>query len=154
MICKNLRWVLALVLASNLAVIAPGTLLAGQPGNASQHSWNSPTTTPIKHVIVIFQENVSFDHYFATTPSLRIPTASPVSSLATALYSPLPRSTASPATSSPTTPILPIPFALIAARLPAAIRTTTTVRNSPPSIRTSWTTSPPPSASARALSAM
>ncbi|HEY0745396.1 MAG TPA: alkaline phosphatase family protein [Steroidobacteraceae bacterium] len=27
-----------------------------------------PTTTPIKHVIVIFQENVSFDHYFATYP--------------------------------------------------------------------------------------
>jgi phospholipase C len=26
------------------------------------------TTTPIKHVIVIFQENVSFDHYFGTYP--------------------------------------------------------------------------------------
>jgi len=27
-----------------------------------------PTTTPIQHVVVIFQENVSFDHYFATYP--------------------------------------------------------------------------------------
>jgi len=27
------------------------------------------TTTPIKHVVVIFQENVSFDHYFATYPN-------------------------------------------------------------------------------------
>jgi len=27
-----------------------------------------PTSTPIKHVVVIFQENVSFDHYFATYP--------------------------------------------------------------------------------------
>jgi phospholipase C len=27
------------------------------------------TTTPIKHVIVLFQENVSFDHYFATYPN-------------------------------------------------------------------------------------
>src|ERR1700685_2072525 len=26
-------------------------------------------TTPIKHVVVIFQENVSFDHYFATYPN-------------------------------------------------------------------------------------
>jgi len=26
------------------------------------------TATPIKHVVVIFQENVSFDHYFATYP--------------------------------------------------------------------------------------
>src|SRR5579875_2232871 len=28
-----------------------------------------PTTTPIEHVVVIFQENVSFDHYFATYPN-------------------------------------------------------------------------------------
>jgi phospholipase C len=27
------------------------------------------TKTPIKHVIVLFQENVSFDHYFATYPN-------------------------------------------------------------------------------------
>ncbi len=27
------------------------------------------TTTPIKHLVVIFQENVSFDHYFATYPN-------------------------------------------------------------------------------------
>ena len=26
------------------------------------------TTTPIKHLIVIFQENISFDHYFGTYP--------------------------------------------------------------------------------------
>src|SRR5450432_2316588 len=32
---------------------------------------NAPTVataTPIQHVVVIFQENVSFDHYFATYP--------------------------------------------------------------------------------------
>ena len=27
-----------------------------------------PATTPIRHLVVIFQENVSFDHYFATYP--------------------------------------------------------------------------------------
>lgn len=27
-----------------------------------------PTSTPIKHVVVIFQENISFDHYFGTYP--------------------------------------------------------------------------------------
>jgi phospholipase C len=27
------------------------------------------TTTPIKHVVVIFDENVSFDHYFGTYPN-------------------------------------------------------------------------------------
>jgi phospholipase C len=29
----------------------------------------STTTTPIKHLVVIFQENVSFDHYFGTYPN-------------------------------------------------------------------------------------
>src|SRR5262245_45103855 len=28
----------------------------------------SQTATPIKHLVVIFQENVSFDHYFGTYP--------------------------------------------------------------------------------------
>ncbi|MFL6399892.1 MAG: phospholipase C [Nitrososphaeraceae archaeon] len=29
---------------------------------------NPPTATPIKHLVVIYQENVAFDHYFATYP--------------------------------------------------------------------------------------
>jgi phospholipase C len=29
----------------------------------------APTTTPIKYVVVIFQENNSFDHYFGTYPN-------------------------------------------------------------------------------------
>src|SRR4030081_3035410 len=35
------------------------------------------TTTPIKHVVIIFQENVSFDHYFATYPYATNPGAEP-----------------------------------------------------------------------------
>jgi len=31
------------------------------------------TATPIKHVVVIYQENVSFDHYFATYPNATNP---------------------------------------------------------------------------------
>jgi phospholipase C len=31
------------------------------------------TTTPIKHLVVIFQENTSFDHYFATYPNAANP---------------------------------------------------------------------------------
>jgi phospholipase C len=34
----------------------------------ARHEGDAPTTTPIKHVVVIFQENVSFDHYFGTYP--------------------------------------------------------------------------------------
>ena len=35
------------------------------------------TTYPISHVVVIFQENVSFDHYFATYPSAMNPVGEP-----------------------------------------------------------------------------
>src|ERR1051325_3263402 len=31
-------------------------------------AWLAAQNTPIQHVVVIFQENVSFDHYFATYP--------------------------------------------------------------------------------------
>jgi phospholipase C len=35
------------------------------------------TTTPIQHVVIIFQENVSFDHYFATYPNALNPAGEP-----------------------------------------------------------------------------
>ncbi|GHO47742.1 alkaline phosphatase family protein [Ktedonospora formicarum] len=37
----------------------------------------SLTSTPIKHVVVIFQENVSFDHYFGTYPNATNPAGEP-----------------------------------------------------------------------------
>jgi phospholipase C len=36
-----------------------------------------PTTTPIQHLVVIFQENVSFDHYFGTYPNAPNPAGEP-----------------------------------------------------------------------------
>ncbi|MBO0663481.1 alkaline phosphatase family protein [Jiella sp. MQZ9-1] len=35
------------------------------------------TRTPIKHLVVVFQENVSFDHYFATYPHAANPAGEP-----------------------------------------------------------------------------
>ena len=35
------------------------------------------TATPIKHLVVIFQENVSFDHYFGTYPNATNPAGEP-----------------------------------------------------------------------------
>src|ERR1700757_2322076 len=40
----------------------------GAPPQATGRHWTGGTATPIKHVVVIFQENVSFDHYFGTYP--------------------------------------------------------------------------------------
>ena len=51
-----------------IAGIVGPLLIAGQivgPVAASAQS----TATPIKHLVVIFQENVSFDHYFGTYPN-------------------------------------------------------------------------------------
>ena len=44
---------------------------------AVQPSVAASTTTPIQHVVVIFQENVSFDHYFATYPAALNPSGEP-----------------------------------------------------------------------------
>jgi phospholipase C len=38
---------------------------------------DTPTATPIKHLVVIFQENVSFDHYFGTYPVAQNPSGEP-----------------------------------------------------------------------------
>jgi phospholipase C len=37
-----------------------------------------PTITPIKHLVVIFNENISFDHYFGTYPNALNPAGEPV----------------------------------------------------------------------------
>ncbi|HME71609.1 MAG TPA: alkaline phosphatase family protein [Myxococcota bacterium] len=49
--------------------------LSGAPGHAGQKS--SETATPIRHLVVIFQENVSFDHYFGTYPNAQNPPGEP-----------------------------------------------------------------------------
>jgi phospholipase C len=67
MIRKYLRWIAAVALATNLAV-PPASVMAG-PKDKKTGSAGSSTTTPIKHLVVIFQENVSFDHYFGTYPN-------------------------------------------------------------------------------------
>ena len=47
-----------------------GTSLAGDRGEPD-------TASPIEHLVIIFQENVSFDHYFATYPVALNPTGEP-----------------------------------------------------------------------------
>ncbi len=53
-------------LLSGLA--AATLLLAGRSTLLAEDGDDGHTRTPVKHVVVIFQENVSFDHYFATYP--------------------------------------------------------------------------------------
>jgi phospholipase C len=52
-----------------------GMLLSSRPAFAQSSS--ATTITPIKHLVVIFQENVSFDHYFGTYPVATNPEGEP-----------------------------------------------------------------------------
>lgn len=61
--------------AAMSALLVVGTFPT--PGYAASHDSGEPTATPIKHLVVIFQENVSFDHYFATYPYATNPAGEP-----------------------------------------------------------------------------
>src|ERR1700723_1352669 len=70
-----MRKVLATLLTGvllNPAMVA-GAPLPGNPGNGNE----GRTATPIKHLVVIFQENISFDHYFGTYPKAFNPAGQP-----------------------------------------------------------------------------
>jgi len=56
-------------------------LVGGASAVADDHDrddFHSENKTPIKHLVVIFQENISYDHYFGTYPSaLNLPGETP-----------------------------------------------------------------------------
>ena len=68
-------------LAATLTVAMTLGPLARAYAAPAAHSGNAPTagrtSTPIKHLVIIFQENVSFDHYFGTYPNALNPRGEP-----------------------------------------------------------------------------
>ncbi len=55
---------------NSVAACVAATFIFSLPCHAAaSDSASSPTATPVKHLVVIFDENVSFDHYFATYPN-------------------------------------------------------------------------------------
>ncbi len=67
--CRRLMVLAAL----GLGVMQAGIALA----NGTSDDAMVKTATPIKHLVVIFQENVSFDHYFGTYPNVANPAGEP-----------------------------------------------------------------------------
>ena len=57
-------WRTSLLASTFLNLVAASALAGG-------------TTTPIEHVVIIFQENISFDHYFGTYPRAANPPGEP-----------------------------------------------------------------------------
>ncbi len=68
------RKTMALLLALTTA-LGPTLMPAFATSNSKPK--DAPTATPIKHLVVIFQENVSFDHYFGTYPAATNPAGEP-----------------------------------------------------------------------------
>jgi phospholipase C len=61
-----------------LGVVGATSVAAADGSHAAQRgSQQSSTATPIKHLVVIFDENVSFDHYFGTYPFAANPAGEP-----------------------------------------------------------------------------
>jgi phospholipase C len=68
---RSFRSLLAVAAAGGLC-LAGGMAAIAAPAfgaSAAHPSAGGGTATPIQHLVVIFQENVSFDHYFATYPN-------------------------------------------------------------------------------------
>lgn len=62
------------VLATFLTgLILNPVMVAANPGSGG----GNKTATPIKHIVIIFQENISFDHYFGTYPVATNPKGEP-----------------------------------------------------------------------------
>ena len=79
-----IRKLAALSLTSTLILGGCGQgAVSTPPGNGNANTTPTPTVTPttssavIKHVVVIFGENVSFDHYFGTYPLATNPVGEP-----------------------------------------------------------------------------
>ena len=54
---------------ATIAVVPFQLSQAASAGTRQASPAKVPTTSPIKHLVVIYQENVSFDHYFGTYPN-------------------------------------------------------------------------------------
>jgi phospholipase C len=72
---RNLLRQLPATLGAAAVVSCAGSAALAQ--SPSYHSGDYETATPIRHLVVIYDENVSFDHYFATYPMATNPSGEP-----------------------------------------------------------------------------
>jgi phospholipase C len=69
---RRIRWILPILAAAGAVAVGVAAAGSSQAGPRDE-----PGATPIKHLVVIFQENVSFDHYFGTYPNAANPPGEP-----------------------------------------------------------------------------
>ncbi|HLZ60838.1 MAG TPA: alkaline phosphatase family protein [Ktedonosporobacter sp.] len=74
---KLLSRLLSLLMGTLVVVLASAGVAQAAANGSNQQGNAANTKTPIEHIVVIFQENVSFDHYFATYPKAQNPAGEP-----------------------------------------------------------------------------
>src|SRR5208282_4674762 len=81
--CKRVRKIMRQFLSATLMAVMTFAPLMDAPAAAAANpatvraTAQRPTATPIKHLVVIFNENISFDHYFGTYPNATNPAGEP-----------------------------------------------------------------------------
>ncbi|MBV9559133.1 MAG: alkaline phosphatase family protein [Bradyrhizobium sp.] len=71
-----MRLPISLGLVSSLALLVGGASAVAD--DYDHDNFRNDTRTPIKHLVVIFQENISYDHYFGTYPkAMNLPGETP-----------------------------------------------------------------------------
>jgi phospholipase C len=68
---------LLISIAVVFSLVSSGTLASVKAATAAASATSTNAKTPIKHIVVLFQENVSFDHYFGTYPNATNPPGEP-----------------------------------------------------------------------------
>ena len=69
--------VMALSVAYTMCFATASPLWAGGDKDKKKGNEFGDTATPIKHLVIIFGENISFDHYFGTYPKAENPAGEP-----------------------------------------------------------------------------
>jgi phospholipase C len=75
---RRRRWIAgSLALGLVLALVGIASAFGSSSSSTASAEAGVETTTPIKHVVVMFQENESFDHYYGTYPDAKNGTGEP-----------------------------------------------------------------------------
>ncbi|HEX3702275.1 MAG TPA: alkaline phosphatase family protein [Vicinamibacterales bacterium] len=67
----------SIAVAMVAAMTQPAFIGAASKDHEPKQKYDSMQDRPIKHLVVIFDENISFDHYFATYPTAKNPAGEP-----------------------------------------------------------------------------
>ena len=73
-----MKWLVTLVeTVAVLSLLLSSSLFVTVKAATTASNTSTNTKTPLKHIVVLFQENVSFDHYFGTYPNATNPAGEP-----------------------------------------------------------------------------